>query len=130
PCKHLWSALLALAESSPEQQPLGKDRLSLRKDGPAAWRDLGVQVPEEPSRPGLPLGPGLSRRGPRPRRGRDRQLGAGLPAAAWRGQLAAIREEVSHLVSDGPPAAPASGIAGIRLLVNAASPDSGGLVLD
>jgi superfamily II DNA or RNA helicase len=42
PCKHLWATLLAIAESGPENQPPGRDRLSLRKDPAADWRDLGL----------------------------------------------------------------------------------------
>ncbi len=41
PCKHLWATLLAL-ETALESQPPGRDRVSLRKDRAASWRDLGV----------------------------------------------------------------------------------------
>ena len=41
-CRHVWAVLLALAETGPENQPPGKDRLGLRKDRAASWEDLGV----------------------------------------------------------------------------------------
>ena len=42
PCKHVWAALLALAESDGDHQPTGTDRLSLRTDNVSKWPELGA----------------------------------------------------------------------------------------
>jgi superfamily II DNA or RNA helicase len=130
PCKHLWATLLALAESGPENQPAGKDRLSLRKDRAGSWPDLGVAAePERPERlrPARRARAHLARPA-RLRPGVERGLhGAG--GAAWRALLAAAREEIAR----APVAAPPPGVvaAELRLLIDTtASQGAGGLILD
>jgi len=130
PCKHLWAALLALGETGDENQPPGKDRVSLRKDPPGAWRDLGLTPGENG------LGLDRTRQGRGHRRRRDRGVPPGqVPlagAAAWRAQLAAVREEVGALQTAAaaaaahprPPAGP------VRLLVNITASQGNGLLLD
>ncbi len=128
PCKHVWATLLALAESGPEHQPVGKDRLSLRKDRAASWPDLGVAP--EPERGERPRPARRARahlaRPARLRPGIDRGLHAG-GGAAWRSLVAAAREEIAAAAPDGAPGAAGE----IRLLIDtAASQHAGGLVLD
>ena len=137
PCKHLWATLLALAETGPENQPPGKDRLSLRKDRAAAWRDLGIAPDEEDGAPrGLPPGrehPG--RRPPRARRGRELPLPLGEPGRVgpippWRAHLLSLGAEVAAATA-APAPAPARPPHGARLLVNTtASLAAGSLILD
>jgi superfamily II DNA or RNA helicase len=139
PCKHVWATLLALAESGPDQQPPGKDRLSLRKDRAAGWRDLGVSGAEErdSERRSGPLAergrPG--RRGQRTRQGRERPGGAraGHLPPSWQSQLAAVREAATRLAVAGAAQLAVAGHppSSLRFLINtAASLESGGLILD
>jgi superfamily II DNA or RNA helicase len=103
PCKHLWASLLALAETGPDNQPPGKDRLSLRRDRAASWRDLGIPVEEEPREARGPGGPPDARR--QQRRRSDAARGAavsGIPTT-WRSLLAAARERAND---NGPAAGP------------------------
>ena len=152
PCKHVWATLLALAEATPDGQPVGKDRLSLRRDRADRWTDLGPPPPMEERRE--PHGNGYPPRTDRPdrpdrmdrgRRGRDRippgrRMRLRPLESSWRSQLAAVRDEVSRLAAAPQPhasatAAPAGGGAatstptGIRLLVDTGA-EAGGLVLD
>jgi superfamily II DNA or RNA helicase len=138
PCKHLWATLLALAETGPENQPPGKDRLSLRKDRAANWRDLGVSPEDGPSQ--APRGPVVdrgmagARRPQRQRRGRplpDVEPGRVGPVPPWRAHLLAVRDEV--VSATGPAATPhhPRPNSGVKLLLNtAASSASGALILD
>ncbi len=130
PCKHLWATLLALAETGPENQPPGKDRLGLRKDRLQAWPDLGVagdlqgQVPVPPARP-------------RPRPTRRKRGGRGGndhgTAISWRSQFGSIREDINALSNAAHTAAlaPARPAMDIFFLINTtASLGTSGLVLD
>ena len=141
PCKHLWASLLALAESGPENQPPGKDRLSLRRDRSGAWRDLGITVEDERRevRPGGTDGRRVRRRGEQA--GRAAAV-AGIPTT-WRSLLAAARERTSRAGDDGghatPVPQPNAGAANggtrgprpLRLLLNAAASQADdALVLD
>ena len=143
PCKHLWASLLALAESGPENQPPGKDRLSLRRDRAASWRDLGITVEEERREPRQVSAAGDGRR-PRRRGEPAGRAGAvtGIPTT-WRSLVAAARERVGRPGEDGGPpapgAAPGAAAAGagarsprpLRLLLNAtASQSEDALVFD
>jgi superfamily II DNA or RNA helicase len=139
PCKHLWATLLALAETGPENQPPGKDRLSLRKDRAAVWRDLGVTPEDESREARQPVVEFArpSRRNNRQRRGRDRMLPLGEPGRGpippWRAHLLALRDEVAAASrAGGPAAAPvARPPAGVRLMINTVASGAGGaLVLD
>ncbi len=124
PCKHVWATLLALAESGPENQPAGKDRLSLRKDRAASWPDLGVAPEPERPRPARRARAHLARPA-RLRAVGDR--GPHVGGSAWRSLLAEVREE-----SAGPQAAVVEEAATeLRLLIDtAASQSASGLVLD
>lgn len=116
-CEHVWAALLALEALSPESQPPGADRLSVRKDPPGQWADLGVADAEwQPPRVA-------------PVRG-----GARSGGASWRSQLVSLREDVDRLSADtAPQRAPRRKVVagGPNFMVNIKeSRSSGGLVLD
>ncbi len=121
PCKHVWATLLAL-ENVLESQPPGRDRVSLRKDRAAAWRDLGISA----DRPRAPARPGRRAHHARPPRQRRRATsGAGL----WRSQLAAIGESSGRFARQRERAKPPA--ADVLLLVNtSASLGTSGLILD
>ncbi|MCP3958888.1 MAG: helicase SNF2 [bacterium] len=129
PCKHVWATLLALAEIEPEQQPPGRDRVSLRKDRATSWQDLGIN----PNPNGL--APGRRAHHARPARQR-RAAGSGrrTPAARWRTQLATVDAEARRLFE--PSLKERAAVAGassseLRLLIDTtASQNSGGMVLD
>lgn len=123
-CKHVWATLLALTENGPDDPPPGRDRLSVRRDHPSSWTDLGVAVAAQPV---ASKGPDRSRSGRRRPKGR-----AGRPREArdsWRSQLAFIREETNRLSSPFTPALPS--LDRLRFLVNKTeSLGTDGLVLD
>ncbi|MEM7586759.1 MAG: SNF2-related protein, partial [Acidobacteriota bacterium] len=131
PCKHLWATLLALAETGPENQPPGKDRLGLRKDRLQAWPDLGlvndghvqVQAPAKRTR---------TRSNRRKRGGRGSSNEHGM-AISWRSQFASVREESVSLSSaaQAVPMAPIRPAVDVFFLINTtASLGTSGLVLD
>jgi superfamily II DNA or RNA helicase len=140
PCKHLWASLLALAETGQDNQPAGKDRLSLRRDRAASWRDLGVTVEDERREA---RGPAMHD-GRRQQRRRGDAAGRGVVSAiptTWRSLIAAARERVGRPSENGgaPPATNATGApvpAGrtpraLRLLLNStASQADDALVFD
>ena len=80
-CEHVWAALLAIGEESPESQPTGADRLSVRRDRPDRWVDLGPSVQDAAS------APAPHRATPRARGTRSGGV------ASWRSQLAALRDD-------------------------------------
>ncbi len=125
PCKHLWATLLAL-ESALESQPPGRDRVSLRKDRAASWRDLGVSADHVERPRTLPGHRAHHARPPRQRRGRANA------ASLWRSQLAALGAEVGgRYRSVAPPPAHATPGLDLRLLVNTtASAGTNGLIVD
>ncbi len=102
PCKHLWATLLALAETGPENQPPGKDRLSLRKDNPSSWPDLGQTTSKEEGIENhgtvvAPAGPPVRRtHHARPMRDRSGRPSTKVPNSAWKSQLKTIREQVER----------------------------------
>ena len=135
PCKHLWATLLALSEAGPEVQPPGTDRVGLRKDGPASWRDLGLPasvIEARDSRGANRTSRGRAVRGT-PRRGRRSSKDDG-GATSWRSQLAGLRQEAYRLSQrDGRTAASETipPVRGVRFMINTtASTSSTGLILD
>lgn len=148
PCKHLWAALLALAESGPENQPPGKDRLALRKDRATSWRDLDQPISAGSGRrsvvaPGRTRGaqarasraqvasPPPEKSNRRPQRGRASSPARAVtnnnrsgrqvrgPATSWRSQLSMVSEEASRLESSSAHETPAKkSDLEIRLFVN------------
>ena len=130
PCEHLWATLLALADTGPENQPTGKDRVGLRKHGESSWAELVVTPePEDPSlqSASLPARPNARTA----KRSSRAQVGKGS-ATAWRSQLDSLREAVEQSVNAGQqPVGASPDPSGIRFLVNtAASLPDGGLILD
>ena len=141
PCKHLWATLLALAETEPEKQPSGRDRVSLRKDRAASWRDLGVVAVQNQGAkpdPAHPRGRAHHARPSRQRRARRSHPAAPL----WQSQLQTVGDEIHRLsaviegesVPGGWTPNGRKGVASafdIRFLINTvASASTGGLVLD
>ena len=126
PCKHLWAMLLAL-EPALENQPPGRDRVSLRKDRATNWRDLGISVGQgDRSKPQSMPAPGRRAHHARPPRQRRRPV---TGASLWRSQLAAIGEKAARYSRASTGAMPPP--SDIFLLVNtAASLGTRGLILD
>jgi superfamily II DNA or RNA helicase len=121
PCKHVWATLLALAESGAENQPKGRDRLSLRRDTAAGWSDLGVTTARVPPTPRRVRSDRRSRRGARP-----------VAPASWRAQFEAVLDQSVAPAPQVPEVAGrARAAVDIQLLVNtAASAAEDALVLD
>jgi superfamily II DNA or RNA helicase len=158
PCKHLWATLLALGESGIENQPPGKDRLALRKDRAASWKDLDLPINVGGGRRSV-VAPGQARAvharsdGPPPdadrsnraarntqrvasdrsRTGGRRQTnrtGRGA-TTSWRSQLISVREEVDRLSKPSTEAVSTKSPLELRFLVNTTeSLGAGHLVLD
>ena len=132
-CEHVWATLLALDESSPDSQPPGADRLSVRKDQAARWPDLGVttlSAGEPKERVSQPY------HGSPRRRSRERRTGTGTRHASttsWRSQFAALHEGVGEdrAAAAASTRARATSSPGLHFLVNTtASRNTAGLVLD
>ncbi len=131
PCQHIWAALIALGESGPENQPEGKDRLSVRKDRASNWEDLGgslgAAVPQTPVRAYT------SETATSPNRRRSMPGKRGRKGVtSWRSQLADLREQVGP--GAGPmslPAARPRSAVTYHFFINPnVSHRTGGLVLD
>lgn len=137
-CAHIWAVLLALGETGPEHQPVGKDRLGLRKDRGAAWQDLADFTGGAPVFPAADGGDSASSAGvaPRPRplgaRSTSRRTRAGT--TSWRSRLASLGDELVAMAQ--PTIAPAKAAKNrstvtLQLAVNPpASIEASGLVLD
>jgi superfamily II DNA or RNA helicase len=123
-CKHLWATLLALAESGPENQPKGRDRLSLRKNGAANWTDLGITAYEDA--PASPPAPHPPRQRP------NRRKGVPKGPTTWRSLLDAVPLGVDPAVAtDQNLRVPGRPPVELHLLVNTTvSAAAGELVLD
>ena len=121
-CKHIWATLLALSEAGAQHEPSGKDRVGMRKDRAAAWRDLGL--PDESSDNRNSNGRARGRR-----RSNARRRGPGA-TVTWQSQL----DQLTHEINDSAEqlrARPAISERGVRFFVNAkASQLAGTLVLD
>lgn len=131
-CKHVWATLLALGESGPENQPPGRDRLSLRKDRASSWKDLGVSTDGPPSDIQSSPPGNADKRGSRSRSGRGRSSRRRRRASetTWRSHLAALRTEIGSS-NNSASTADASPSTELRVLVNTtASLNSNSLVLD
>jgi superfamily II DNA or RNA helicase len=125
-CKHLWATLLALSDGSPDIQPAGRDRVSLRKDRGGTWSERGIPAVSHAS--GAPV-PKRKRRG---RKGRGKAAQADGPPTTWRSLIAAVRAATVRLAEE-PAKGPTRGRAPItyQFLINAAaSLDVEGLVID
>ena len=124
PCKHIWATLLSLAETGPENQPPGRDRLGLRKDRPASWADLGISVAEEEAR--------MREARPTRKRGGGRGHGRRSAPVTWRTQFAEVGQQAARLATaGGTSTSPAAIRDHVLLLVNIpASQTSDSLVLD
>ncbi|MCP4205164.1 MAG: DEAD/DEAH box helicase family protein [bacterium] len=134
-CRHIWAVLLALAETGPENQPPGKDRLGLRRDRAASWEDLGVSADRNEVRVIHSVEPASGGQGARPARSARARSSSGRrrgAATSWRSQLASLRDEITTSVS--PPAMialPVRPAPSIHFFINTAvSNSSGSLVLD
>ncbi|MFQ5524649.1 MAG: SNF2-related protein [Thermoanaerobaculia bacterium] len=134
-CRHIWAVLLALAETGPENQPAGKDRLGLRKDRAANWEDLGVSGDRNEVR--AIHGVDLARAATTPakaRSSRERSSSRRRNAAtSWRSQLSSVRDEVgtASLPSAAISALPVRPTPIPHFFINtAASNNSSSLVLD
>ncbi len=123
-CKHVWATLLALAATRPEAQPAGKDRLGVRQDSAAEWRDLVPAADRQRQRDRAA--------GKRPDRGRPGRRQGSVPARSWRVHFDWIQDEVQRLSQQVQHVAsrPAER-RDIQLVVDAPlSASAGGLVLD
>jgi superfamily II DNA or RNA helicase len=141
-CSHIWATLLALAETGPEHQPPGKDRLGVRKDRAANWEELIhftggnpiVPSPETRSLLEAQAEKRVDRTKPPPRRTAAAKAKRGPAiATSWRSHLAFLRDQFdSPTESAGAQASPAvRGRQVIEFAINTAhSLDTAGLVLD
>ncbi len=116
-CEHVWSVLVAVDREAPDSQPPGGDRVSLRRDRPDRWGDLGVE-PEgkPPSQEPQPRSRVQTAR-PRGRRG----PATGPPGtSAWRALFAAVRDGGEEETSKDEAKGPAQGVVpdGLRFLIN------------
>ena len=124
PCKHLWATLLALGESGAENQPAGRDRLSLRRDRAWHWSDLGLAAGAEPELE------------PRPPRATVATVHDSHRTAApsWRSQLDSVGQEIERLAATGEESIAPRQVAArqpvtIHFLVNTAESKRGGAVV-
>ncbi len=124
-CEHIWATLLALAETVPESQPPGADRLSVRKDRPERWDDLGL------SGNGTSAAASQVRATPRVHSARRSRGTRHSRTASWRSQFAALQEQAAPATAAAKPSPRRAAAPSIHFLINtAASRKSGGLVLD
>ena len=139
-CGHIWAVLLALAETGPEHQPPGKDRLGVRKDRAASWEDLdgfvgGQQIvpsPESQESSSSSTEKSASRTRPPRQRSATAKRNRAI-ATSWRSHLASLRDQFdtspNGVVAAVPPAVRAA--VTIEFAINTArSLDASGLVLD
>ncbi len=135
-CRHIWATLLALAETGPENQPAGKDRLGLRKDRAASWEDLGVSGERNEVRAfhgADPVRPETQAHLARTSRSSAASGRRRTAATSWRSQLTSVRDELG---SGAFPAAIAASLPQraaplTHFFINtAASNGSSSLVLD
>lgn len=123
-CEHIWATLLAVTDANPESQPPGVDRLSVRRDRPAAWPDLGISPTAAAAN--------VVEDAPRPRRRRTRaRRTVANPRQAspttWRSQFETLREAGEPAVSRST----STKTAPVLFLVNTKETrGTGGLVLD
>ena len=135
PCKHIWATLLALGETGPENQPDGKDRVSLRKDRPSLWPDLGIPVDELENRRNAASGDrvrsGRSTRRSVSSRGTGRRRRGGNEGT-WRDFLETVRDDLENLSYPSRDKTSSKNSAvELRLLINAKSSRSNsGFVID
>ena len=125
-CKHLWAVLLALGESGPDNQPPGRDRLSLRKDRASSWTDLGVAPKEDE--------PSVHHAKPPSSRARGKHRGSvrGAGPTTWR-SLIESAEEAAHAGPESKRSKPKKQPpkAQLQLLINtSASKAAEELILD
>jgi superfamily II DNA or RNA helicase len=120
-CEHVWAALMAIGEESPESQPFGADRLSVRRDRPDRWVELGPSVQDAVST--------TTTTTPQSARARGTRSGG---VASWRSQLAALRDDYEMPIVAPTKAPPRrQSTAKLHFLINTrASQGKGGLVLD
>jgi superfamily II DNA or RNA helicase len=133
-CSHVWAVLLALAETGPENQPPGKDRLGVRRDRSSNWEDLGAAESLNRARAvhSAAATSASSRKEP-PKKQRKRSGGGRRRRDApttWSTQLDSIREEIEEWREKAKESAHGGGAA-TRFFINThMSLGMNGLVLD
>ena len=133
-CGHIWAVLLALAETGPENQPPGRDRLGLRKDRATNWEDLGPDLGSQiQGRSSDSARNRKKARAPRQRAATAVGRRGRTVTTSWRSRIAALKDELDSPFNQTlAPAAPAVRTpVAIEFAINTtASLGNSGLVLD
>ena len=125
-CAHVWAALLAAGGTGAENQPPGKDRVGLRRDRAAGWKDL-----EDNGKPLTLHAVSRPAAKPKTRRKKSRSRSAKNTVDLWRTQLESLRAATDDHDRPAQTKATDRNPDRLRFLINSSLSDrDGGVVLD